>query len=106
VIRVNPRFASVDILCVGSKALKETFRGIIRFSFYFFSSLSLSLSSFSSAAMPPLSSLSLSLSSSSLSSSLFSSLLSLSLSVSLSLSSLFLSNVTEQRINEWPERKT
>ncbi|KAL6068186.1 Exosome complex component CSL4, partial [Balamuthia mandrillaris] len=30
VIRVNPRFASVDILCVGSKALKETFRGIIR----------------------------------------------------------------------------
>ncbi|KAL6047682.1 Exosome complex component CSL4, variant 3 [Balamuthia mandrillaris] len=95
VIRVNPRFASVDILCVGSKALKETFRGIIRFSFYFFSSsLSLSLSSptFSSAAMPSLSlfpSLSLSLS-------LFPSLspsfsLSFFLSLSLSLSSLSLS---------------
>jgi len=30
VIRVNPRFASANILCVGSKALKEQFRGIIR----------------------------------------------------------------------------
>eukprot|EP00005_Dracoamoeba_jomungandri_P010098 CAMPEP_0174267734 /NCGR_PEP_ID=MMETSP0439-20130205/34748_1 /TAXON_ID=0 /ORGANISM="Stereomyxa ramosa, Strain Chinc5" /LENGTH=185 /DNA_ID=CAMNT_0015355413 /DNA_START=23 /DNA_END=580 /DNA_ORIENTATION=- len=30
VIRVNPRFATVDILCVGPKALKEQFSGIIR----------------------------------------------------------------------------
>jgi len=30
VIRVNPRFASVSIMCVGDKALKETSSGIIR----------------------------------------------------------------------------
>jgi len=30
IIRVNPRFASANILCVGSKAVKEQFRGIIR----------------------------------------------------------------------------
>jgi len=30
VTKVNPRFASVEILCVGSKTLKEAFPGIIR----------------------------------------------------------------------------
>ncbi|EFA85181.1 3'-5' exoribonuclease [Heterostelium album PN500] len=30
VLRINPRLASVAILCVGTKALKETFNGIIR----------------------------------------------------------------------------
>ncbi len=30
VLRVNPRFASVSILCVGTRALKEEFNGIIR----------------------------------------------------------------------------
>jgi exosome complex component CSL4 len=30
VVRVNPRFASVLILCVGSRALQDTFNGIIR----------------------------------------------------------------------------
>ncbi|KAF2071196.1 hypothetical protein CYY_007482 [Polysphondylium violaceum] len=30
VLRTNPRLASVAILCVGTKALKETFNGIIR----------------------------------------------------------------------------
>ncbi|EGC35078.1 hypothetical protein DICPUDRAFT_33962 [Dictyostelium purpureum] len=30
VLRINPKLASVAILCVGTKALKETFNGIIR----------------------------------------------------------------------------
>jgi len=30
VTRINPRFATVRILCVGSKALKETYTGVIR----------------------------------------------------------------------------
>jgi len=30
VLKVNPRFASVEILCVGMKVLKEHFQGIIR----------------------------------------------------------------------------
>lgn len=30
VIRVNPRLATLDILCVGDRALKETYRAIIR----------------------------------------------------------------------------
>eukprot|EP01133_Synstelium_polycarpum_P006383 gene6383-7397_t len=30
VLRINPRLASVAILCVGEKALKETFNGVIR----------------------------------------------------------------------------
>ncbi|KAK5580697.1 hypothetical protein RB653_000721 [Dictyostelium firmibasis] len=30
VLRINPKLASVAILCVGTKALKETFNGVIR----------------------------------------------------------------------------
>ncbi|KAM9990628.1 hypothetical protein ACTFIY_006659 [Dictyostelium cf. discoideum] len=30
VLRINPKLASVAILCIGTKALKETFNGIIR----------------------------------------------------------------------------
>lgn len=31
VLRINPRLASVSILCVGAKALKDPFNGIIRY---------------------------------------------------------------------------
>lgn len=31
IVKVNPRFASAQIICVGTKALKEPFRGIIRY---------------------------------------------------------------------------
>lgn len=35
VVRVNPRFASANILCVGPQALKEQFRGIIRYPLHY-----------------------------------------------------------------------